>query len=155
MQLLDFALSLPSSPLCVLAEVGSISSVTSLPFNPIKLACLVSWIYLCLYFVQRIQFSPLVPHRYKSVAYIVALFAGPILLLLLLIVDTARKSSDTGDGIFETIRQQVKQVVAGMRSARLRRDTKDSTIKLLDSSGRSINEIYGHGDARRQESHIL
>ncbi|MHC4226233.1 MAG: GspE/PulE family protein [Planctomycetota bacterium] len=155
MQLLDFALSIPSSPLCVLAEVGSISSVTSLPFSPIKLFCLVSWLYLCLYFVQRIQFSPLVPHRYKPVAYIVALFAGPILLLLLLIVDTVRKSSDTGDGIFETIRQQVKQVVAGMRSARLRRDTKDSTIKLLDSSGRSINEIYGHGDARRQESHIL
>ena len=131
------------------------SSSLSIPFNPIRLACLVAWVYICLYFVQRIQFSPLVPRRYKSAAYIVTLFAGPILLLLLLIVDSARKSSRTGDGIFETVKQQIERAGADVRSARRQRIKKGSIIRLLNSSGRSINEIYGHGDTRRQDRHVL
>jgi type II secretory ATPase GspE/PulE/Tfp pilus assembly ATPase PilB-like protein len=126
-----------------------------MPFNPIKLACLVAWVYICLYFVQRIQFSPLVPKRYKSAAYIVTLFAGPILLLLLLIVDSVRKSFRTGDGIIETVKQQIEKAATDMRSARLERSKKGSIIRLLNSSGRSINEIYGHGDTKRQDRHVL
>ena len=126
-----------------------------MPFNPIKLICLVAWVYVCLYFVQRIQFSPLVPKRYKSVAYVVTLFTGPILLLLLLIVGSARKSFQTGDGIIETVKQQIEKAAAGVRSARLERSKKGSIIRLLNSSGRSINEIYGHGDTKRRDSHVL
>ncbi|MHC4580580.1 MAG: GspE/PulE family protein [Planctomycetota bacterium] len=126
-----------------------------MPFNPIKLACLVTWVYICLYFVQRVQFSPLVPKMYKSAAYIVTLFTGPILLLLLLIVDSARRSSRTGDGIIVTVRRQIKEAADGMQSARRRRSSKGSTIRLLNSSGRSINEIYGHGDTKRQDRHVL
>jgi type II secretory ATPase GspE/PulE/Tfp pilus assembly ATPase PilB-like protein len=96
-----------------------------------------------------------VPKRYKSVAYIITLFAGPILLPLLLIADTVKKSSHSGDSIFETIKQQVRNAIANMRSAKLGRHKEDSTISLLNSSGRSINEIYGHGDAKRQDSRIL
>jgi type II secretory ATPase GspE/PulE/Tfp pilus assembly ATPase PilB-like protein len=33
--------------------------------------------------------------------------------------------------------------------------TKERTIKLLDSSGTDLKEIYGHGKMRRQDSHIL
>jgi general secretion pathway protein E len=127
----------------------------SMPFNPIRLACLVAWVYICLYFVQRIQFSPLVPKRYKPAAYVVTLFTGPILLLLLLIVGSARKSFRTGDGIIDTVRQQIEKAAADVRSARRQRSKKGSIIRLLNSSGRSINEIYGHGDTRRQDRHVL
>jgi len=156
MQILDFIISLSPSPICLLpAEVSPVSSVTSLPFNPIKLVCLVVWVYLCLYFVQRVQFSPLVPKRYKSVSYIITLFTGPTLLLLLLIVDAVRESSGSGDSIFQIIKQHAKNAVANMRSTRFGRYKEDSTIRLLNSSGRSINEIYGHGDSKRQDSRIL
>jgi len=127
----------------------------SMPFNPIKLTCLVAWVYVCLYFVQRVQFSPLVPRRYKSAAYIVTLFTGPILLLLLLIVDSARKSLRTGDGIIETVKRQIERTAADVHSARRQHSRKGAIIRLLDSSGRSINEIYGHGDTKRQDRHIL
>ncbi|KPK45140.1 MAG: hypothetical protein AMJ65_00865, partial [Phycisphaerae bacterium SG8_4] len=126
-----------------------------MPFNPIKLTCLVAWVYVCLYFVQRVQFSPLVPRRYKSAAYIVTLFTGPILLLLLLIVDSARKSLRTGDGIIETVKRQIERTAADVHSARRQHSRKGAIIRLLDSSGRSINEIYGHGDTKRQDRHIL
>ena len=127
----------------------------SIPFNPIKLACLVAWVYVCLYFVQRIQFSPLVPRRYKSIAYIVTLFTGPILLFLLLIVDSARRAFRTGDSFIETAKQQIAKAAADARSAGIGRGRKGSVIRLLNSSGRSINEIYGHGDTRKKGRHVL
>ena len=156
MQVADLFQNLMHTPACPSGlDARSILAVTSLPFNPIKLVGLIAWIYLCLYLVQRFQFSPLVPKRYKSIAYIVGLFAGPVLLLLLLIVDMARKSANSGDGIAATVKQQVKNALAGMRSRKLKTGEKISTIRLLDSSGRSINEIYGHGDSKRQDSHVL
>ena len=71
----------------------------SLAFNPIKLILLIVWVYLCLYFVQRVEFSMLVPKNRKSIANIFTLFAGPIPLLVLLIIDAAKKSSQSGDSV--------------------------------------------------------
>lgn len=156
MKVLDPFQNLIAASACSLGlDAHSILSGTSLTFNPVKLVCLIAWIYLCLYLVQYFQFSPLVPKRYKSIAYIVGLFAGPILLLLLLTAEMIRKSAESGDGIVATVGQQVKDAFARVRSTRLRSDVKKTTIRLLDSSGRSINEIYGHGDGKRQDSHVL
>jgi general secretion pathway protein E len=158
MQFLDFIQNLSPSSFCRLsADIGLASSITtSLPFNPIKLACLVIWVYLCLFFVQRIQFSPLVPHKYKPAAYIVTLFTGPILLLILLIVDTAKKTHRNKISISEILRQHIQEFMSSIRTRRPIRRSKKSLIKLLDSSGRSIDEIYGHsGDKKRQDNRIL
>jgi len=130
-------------------------SPVSLPFNPIKLACLIGWVYLCLYFVQRVEFSPLVPKNRKSVAKIATLFVGPILLFVLLIVDAARTSSGSGRSIFEIIKEQVKNAVASIRSSSFVSSKDDSAIRLLHSSGRGIKEIYGHGTGRREDRHVL
>jgi len=136
------------------AEPSAILSSLSLPFNPIKLVCFVGWVYLCLYFVQRVQFSLLVPKSRKSIANIAALFSGPILLFILLIVDVVRKSSEGRGSVLEILKERIQSASAGMRS--LRFGSKDeATLRLLDSSGRSITEIYGHGKSRREDSHIL
>ncbi|MHC4352330.1 MAG: ATPase, T2SS/T4P/T4SS family, partial [Planctomycetota bacterium] len=126
-----------------------------MPFNPIKLILLVAWIYLCLYCVQRVQFSPLVPRRYKSAAYVVTLFTGPVLLGLLLVVNSVVKSFRSGAGILETLGQQVREAGGGVRSSTLVGHKKRSVIRLLNSSGRNIKEIYGHGQKKRRGSHIL
>jgi len=126
-----------------------------MPFNPIKLICLVAWIYICLYCVQYIQFSLLVPRRYKPAAYIVTLITGPVLLLLLLIVSSIRKSFRTGAGIFETLSQQMKEALANTRPTTLARRRRHSVLKLLNSSGRNIKEIYGHGDRKQKGNRIL
>ena len=155
MQVLDFIQNFPLTLPCPsLAQVSTISSLT-LPFNPIKLICLVVWVYLCLYFVQRVQFSPLVPKQYKSIAYVITLFAGPIFLLLLLILDTVKKSSESQESIFKIIKRQIKDTISNLRSSAFRRHKDDSTIKLLDSSGTELKEIYGHGDSKQQDRHIL
>ncbi len=129
-------------------------AIVSLPFNPVKLAFLVAWVYLCLYFVQRVQFSPLVPEKYKPTANIVTLFVGPLLLLILLIVDTIKKSAEGKGGFFEIARQQIQKALADRRSAEPVRQA-DSTISLLNSSGSELKEIYGHGDNKGQARHVL
>ena len=149
MQILDVTQSLMPAQFC------SITLITSLPFNPIKLLCLLGWVYFGLYFIQRVQFSPLVPKRYKSIAYVVNFVAGPTLFLLLVIIDTVKKSYESNDSIPEVIIQQVKTAIEKIRSVKSGRHRRDSRIRLLDSSGRSLNEIYGHGDRKRQKSHIL
>ena len=117
MQFLDFIQNLSPSSFCTLpADAGCVSSITSMPFNPIKLICLVIWVYICLFFVQRIQFSPLVPYKYKPAAYIVTLFTGPMLLLILLIVDTAKKASRSNISISEIIRLHIQQAISNIRN---------------------------------------
>jgi len=153
---LDFIQNLSSSFFCSpAADVSPASFITSLPFNPIKLICLVIWVYICLFFVQHIQFSPLVPHKYKPTAYIVTLFTGPILLLILLIADTAKKVSQSNISISEIMRLHIQQIKTNIRSRGTGRRHKKSAIRLLDSSGRSIDEIYGHSDKKRQDNRIL
>jgi type II secretory ATPase GspE/PulE/Tfp pilus assembly ATPase PilB-like protein len=123
----------------------------SLPFNPVKLALLIGWVYFCLYLVQRIQFSPLVPKNRKSIANIATLFLGPIPIFVMLIVDIVKKSSESSS-VFDVIREQLQSVSAGMRSLRF---GSKPALKLLDSSGRSITDVYGHGRIRREDSHVL
>jgi len=127
----------------------------SLSFNPIKLVFLIGWVYLCLYFVQRVQFSPLVPQNRKSIANIATLFTGPILLFVLLIVDAARRSYETDSSIYEIIAEHIRNTVANIRSSGYVASEDDSKITLLDSSGRGIKEIYGHGKSKRGDRHIL
>jgi type II secretory ATPase GspE/PulE/Tfp pilus assembly ATPase PilB-like protein len=156
MQILDVIQNLSSSSFCLPpADISFVSIITPLPFNPIKLLCLVIWVYLCLFFVQRIQFSPLVPHKYKPGAYIITLLTGPILLLILLIVDTAKKAYRSNISVSEIIKEHIQQAIANIRSRDSKGRHKKSAIRLLDSSGRSIDDIYGHGDKNRQDSHIL
>ena len=83
----DSVATLPGGPMCVVA---------ALPFSPFRLIGLVLWVYLCLYLVQVVQFSPLVPKSRKSIAAVVTLFTGPLFVLILLLIDVHRKSSSSG-----------------------------------------------------------
>jgi len=134
MQILDFIQNLSPSPFCSLpADTCFASSITSLPFNPIKLLSLVIWFYLCLFFVQRTQFSPLVPNKYKPTAYIITLFTGPLLLLILLIVDTAKKASQSNISISEIIKLHIQQAITNIRSRGSGRRHKKSVIRAVSS----------------------
>jgi type II secretory ATPase GspE/PulE/Tfp pilus assembly ATPase PilB-like protein len=146
---------LPGSTCLSSRMADSVLSAPSLVFSPIKLACLVIWFYLCLYFVQLVEFSPLVPKQYRSIANIVTLFTGPLLLLILLIADTVKKASKSEGAFWETIKHQIRNVISNIRRIESGPDEDASAIKLLDSSGRSIDEIYGHGHGKRPDSKIL
>jgi len=140
-------------PTALLPSAGSLA--VSLPFNPIKLVLLIVWVYLCLYFIQRVQFSALVPQNRKSIANVVTLFTGPILLLVLVIVDAINKSLESERGIFGIIAEHLRNAVATIRPSSFIRVKDDSKIKLFDSSGRGIKEIYGHGKSHGADQPVL
>ena len=149
MEILAFIKCFPTASL-----LRAVLPAISLSFNPIKLVLLIGWVYLCLYSVQRVQFSPLVPEHRKSIANVAALFAGPIVLFVLLITDVRRKSLESSEGVFAVIKERLQNVGESIRSSRFA-GGKDSTIQLFDSSGRSIKEIYGHGESGRKDRHVL
>jgi len=125
-----------------------------LNFSTIRCEPKLDWCRAKCNLVQRVQFSSLVPKNYKSIASVATLFLGPILLFVLLIVNVTRESYEGRRSIFETLKERLQSASAGMRS--LRFASKDKTaLRLLDSSGRSITDIYGHGKGRREDSHTL
>ncbi len=127
---------------CLLADSLPLlaAPAVSLTFNPIKLAVLVAWVYLCIYCVQRTQFSILVPKKYKSAANVAALFVGPILLLVLIALDTIRKSSESHRSIFEIIKTHLPT---------------NQSVDLFDTAGLSIRSIYGSSKNKQQDNQIL
>jgi len=148
---------------CPLASTGVaiveewvVSSSVALPFNPIKLGLLVLWVYLCMYVVQYIQFSSLVPQNQKMIASIIALFMGPLLLLaivLLSFIITLLKVADkTVDK--NTIKDRVQDAIANLKSVQFTRK-KYHSITLMDSSGRDLSKIYKHGRNQQNESYVL
>ncbi len=139
----------------LLAKTDSASLVPLLSFNPVKLLLLVGWVYSCLFLVQRVQFSPLVPKQYKSIAYIITLVAGPAFFLVLVMVHTFKAAGRGDQNILKILKQQLRNAISSVQLARIGVGKEDDTLKLLDSSGRSISEIYGHGESKRQDSHIL
>jgi general secretion pathway protein E len=156
MPLVNCVQSFSASSFNLLAtEVSFIPPASSLSFSPVRLISLVVWVYFCLYLIQCVQFSSLVPEKYKSIAYVITLLTGPTLLLILFVVDSIKKSRKSNISAFVTLTQQLKKTITKIRSRSHIHRKDDQTIKLLDTSGRNINEIYGHGDRKRPDSHIL
>ncbi|UCD52442.1 MAG: type II/IV secretion system protein [Phycisphaerales bacterium] len=124
---------------------------TALPFDPIRLVLLIAWIYLGMYCVQRIQVGALVPAAYRTVASVFTLFTGPTLLLILAVIEAAKKSRQSRRGFFDVLGEQVRHALAGIQSIAHRSQENEETLRLLDSSGRPMDEIYGHGQVGGHE----
>ena len=136
-------------------EFRPVLALADLPFNPVRLVFLIGWVYLSMYLVQRAHFSPLVPKSYKTAANVVTLLTGPFLLLTLFLIDTAKRSRQTRESFIEVFRRRIRQTITAVRSIRLGAEEEDTALHLLDSSGRSIDEISGHGEMKRVDARIL
>ncbi len=133
---------------------GSFTLGMLLLFSPVKLVLLIIWVYLCLFFVQKVQFSGLVPKSYKQAGYIVSLFAGPILFLVLQIVDVVRISLESRRGIFDVAKESFTSAFSRIRSLGFNGSGgENNKIKLLNSAGRDLKDVYGHG--KKQTGNIL
>ncbi len=135
-------LTFHAAPVCLAIELN---------FSLARIILLIIWFLVCMYCAQQIQYSQLVSKGHKTTASLGALFLGPFLYLFLMILDAYDRASQNEKSIVTKLKNTISGVRFSTSSA-----SKDLPIKLLDSSGRSINEIYGHGDrGRNQKSHIL
>ncbi len=135
-------------------ECRSSLALVALPFDPLRLILLIAWVYLCMYCVQRVQLGELVPTPYKALANIVTLVTGPALLFVLVVIEAAKKNRQDQTGFWDALKEQLEHIVTGIRSVgSSSRD--DALLRLLDSSGRSIDEIYGHSQSKNKDGRIL
>jgi type II secretory ATPase GspE/PulE/Tfp pilus assembly ATPase PilB-like protein len=127
---------------------------SSLPFSPIKLAVLIVWVYICLYFVQLALLSPFVPKKIRTIVSLATLFAGPFPLFLLLVIDTAVKATENQSSILTIAKEQLQNLVARLRFSRFSSLKDNTQIRLLDSLGRELKEIFGQ-DKHEKRNPIL
>jgi type II secretory ATPase GspE/PulE/Tfp pilus assembly ATPase PilB-like protein len=125
-----------------LISVRELICAAQMYFSWVKLVILVLWVYLCLYTAFRIQFSPLVSKERREIASLFGIFLGPILVLILLLYNVIQQKSEGGRSTLEILKDQVHSVT---RKISFSGGKDDATIELLDSSGRNISDIYGHG----------
>ena len=126
-----------------------------LPFSPVKLLLFVLWIYLCMYSVLRIEYSPLVADKYKSVTNFFALLFGPFILFVLVVADVARKVQN-GDIAIADIFKTALGTAFNMSINSRHLPKVEKKIELLDTSGRSFLEVYGtQGDKKDPGKKIL
>ncbi|MFC1765797.1 GspE/PulE family protein [Planctomycetota bacterium] len=135
--------------------VPGLAQVSDLPFSPLRVICLVSWIYLCLYCVQRIQFSPLISVQYKTVAKVITFFTGPLFLGSIILTLAIRQSIKTGANLMDILAEYAQGFLAGVQRVKALASGQEERLKLLDASGRSMDEVYGHSTKKRQNSRTL
>ncbi len=119
-----------------------------LPFSPLRVVFLVGWIYLCIYTVVRVEYSPLISEKYRPLASVVSLLFGPFLMFLLTVTDITSKLQEgeiTPDDIF-------RKVIGDLLHWEKRSTVKEAKyIELLDTSGRTFKEVYG-GESKDPET---
>ncbi len=129
----------------------------ALSFSLFRYLLVACWGLCCLYCVQRACYSPLLGTKSKPWVMILCFPAGPVVLPLVVVIYALRYSLETGATFLESLIDCLKQIVANVSHLGIlsRKDNEDS-ITLLDSSGRSIQQIYGHtGGNKRTKARIL
>ncbi len=136
-------------------ETQATADTVSIPIHIIRLILLVVYLYLCMYCVQRVQFGTLVPKKHKPWANVVTLFTGPLLLFILVLVETSKKSRHRQEPFLVTLKDQFSNVMSTAQLIGGRGRVDESAVHLMDSAGRSIDEIYGHSSGRGKDAHSL
>jgi general secretion pathway protein E len=136
------------------AHIGE--PAADLPFRPALLAALVVWVYTCLYLVQQVQFSYVVPKSYKGAAKLATLIVGPLPLLIFFLRDVVQKSRQQHEGLVTVFKRRLSGLIEALRAIRFERKKEETAIiRLLDTSGRSLDEIYGHAKGKSKEAGTL
>jgi general secretion pathway protein E len=134
-----------------------VASVDTLPVGPIKLILFAGWIYLSLYLVQRVENHALIPFRYRTVIQVVSVFFGPPIFLTLVLLDAQKSSAQSPENgnVFTVILARLRAAVQNIWNSGESSVEDDDTLRIFDSSGTELSEIYGHGQNRAEQKHIL
>jgi type II secretory ATPase GspE/PulE/Tfp pilus assembly ATPase PilB-like protein len=85
----------------------------------------------------------------------ITLATGPVLLFVLVVIETAKKSQQSQRGFLSLLKDQLNHALVSLRSVGTKTQEDASALRLLDSSGRSMDEVYGHGQGQQASAQIL
>jgi type II secretory ATPase GspE/PulE/Tfp pilus assembly ATPase PilB-like protein len=142
-----------SSAFLLLGQAGVPAPGAPLPVSLWKAFFLLAWVYLCLHLVQRVEVSPLVPNRYKSLLHVVTLFAGPLVFLGLVVAEIQK--ADGGGEPLANFFHRIRGAIRSIWQSRKRPVTDESALYLFDASGKELSQLYGHGESRSGNQKFL
>ncbi len=93
---------------------GSGSSMP-LPINPVKFILFAGWLYGCLYCVNYIQYSGLVSKKFRTTISALSIFAGPVIVFVLMLVNILRKATEGRHSITDIVNEKI----SGLKSINL------------------------------------
>ena len=124
-------------------------------FSPVRIVFLIFWFYLCMYLVQRFEFSPIVPKKIKAATNVLMLLFGPFILLVFIAAEAMLKVQQHGTSFMEAVKTafgKAAEIVGPVHFAGAR--GKDSII-LLDSAGKNLFEVYGNPKKNKDDKSAL
>ncbi len=127
----------------------------ALAVHPTRLVLLIGWFYLCMYCVLWIQANEAIPDFYKAPAGLLTLVTGPMLPLVLIIIAAVQRSRQSQRGLLESLVEQLRGAFVDVHASQTAYQEEGAALQLVGPSGQTLDEIYGHGEAKRENAKIL
>lgn len=124
-------------------------------FSPLRIAFLIFWFYLCMYLIQRFEFSPIIPKKLKAGMNVLMLFFGPFVLLVFIIAEAAQRVQEHSISFFEAVKRAFGKAVQIVDLSHFAGARGKSSFILLDALGRNLFEVYGSPKNNKDDKHIL
>jgi len=134
------------------SPLSGLLAAAEIPFSIFKLLALIGWVYACLYCMQKIQLNPTLSGGFRALANLASFAAGPIVLAFLLIKNIHHSSTSKDHNFIDSVKERFANIATRVGGIS---HHNDSGISILDASGRSIKEIYGHSIDRSIDRRTL
>jgi len=141
-----------ATSICLLAQAAD--SEASLGFGPLKLVFWLAWFYACLYLVKQTESSPVVPLKYIPLVRVAMLFAGPVVFVILVLIDT-KNSPEEGNFLVRVIKRARNQISSAMRLNLANQQEQESKLQLFDSLGTELSQIYGRSNMKAGDRSVF
>ena len=123
-------------------------------FHPVRIAFLILWFYLCMYIVQRFEFSPIVPKKLKASMNVLMLVFGPFVLSVFIAAEAAEKIMQQGLPFIDAVEAAFHRAGQIVNVSHFSGSRSKSSLVLLDSSGKNMFEVFGGGKDNSDSSAI-
>jgi type II secretory ATPase GspE/PulE/Tfp pilus assembly ATPase PilB-like protein len=153
MPVLGLLQNLAATPVFLLAQADAGEPGAPLAFSPVKLIVVLSWVFLSFYVVKWIEDSPIVAPQYAPLLRVVALFVGPVVLVLLLLADT-KQAAERGNPFARAIQRVLGGLTRALGAQAEEEAEEESQLQLFDSLGTELRDLYGHGSGKA-DAHVL
>jgi len=124
-------------------------------FSPLRIAFLIFWFYLCMYLIQRFEFSPIIPKKLKASMNVLMLVLGPFVLLVFIIAEAVLRVQEHSISFFEAVKRAFGKAVQIVDLSHFAGARGKSSIILLDALGRNLFEVYGDAKGSKDDKSIL
>ncbi|MBN1787310.1 MAG: type II/IV secretion system protein [Sedimentisphaerales bacterium] len=125
-------------------------------YSPFRVIFLVLWFYLCMYLVQRFEFSPIIPEKLKMGGInVLILIFGPIVIFIFVILDSFEKVQQYGMPFLEAFKRAIGRAREVVDISYLAGARGKHAVLIVDALGRNLSEVYGDAERNKDDRETI